>query len=394
MTPAKPSVRRALVGGTLFVALGALGVVAALPASADQLVWANAQARVADGDLVSGHSEALGFGVETEDAAPAEPAQGPLSAFTRITGEGRTLVNDRGALSQTVVERATVRIGVDDLVGLGLVDPGQGRVEVPGQTPSPEPEPDSAPPGVNDDGAHEREDTGQGPRQAERPTPDAPFHDPSEEPGASPSEDDTVALGEGASETVSADANAIEFSLTDVRTSAAAAYDGSTETTFEYGELSAFGVPVADFDGDHRVEETLEVLDERGDTRAEVPVSIRFVAVSEAFDDEDEDWEGEGVRSALTVSVVVGDPELGQGFTADLADSWAIGSTHIAPEAPGEGERGEGERETSVASQRLATTGSSLAALVTAAVVAVGGGATATFLARKRTTAMDDQIED
>lgn len=397
MTPARMSARRLLAGGALFAALGALGVVSALPASADQLVWANAQAWVGDGDLVSGYSTAISFGGETEDEAGADPVAGALAEFTRVEGESRTLVNDRGALAQSVVESATVRIGVDDLIGLGMIDPVDPPDTEAEETPSEVPEAETEPPAGTADGdgpAEEGEPGAPGPRSPDRPTPDTPFQDPSEEPGATPTEEDVVALGEGDSETVSSDANAVEFTLRDVRTSAAAAYDGATETSFEYGELTAFGEPVVDFDGDHLVEETLEILDEKGGTLAEVPVSVRFVASSDAFDDEDEDWEGEGVRSSLSVLVQVGDPEQARAFAVDFADAWAIGSTHIAPDAPGEGERGEGERETAAASQRLATTGSSLAALVTAAVVAVGGGATATFLARKRTTAMDDQIED
>ncbi len=396
MTPARMSVRRLLVGGTLFTALGALGVASASPASANQLVWANAQAWVGDGDLVSGYSTAISFGGETEDAAGADPVVGDLARFARVEGESRTLVNDRGSLAQSAVDRATVRIGVDDLIGLGMIDPVDGAGGEVEETPTPEPERGTEPPVEDEGGPEEGESGDQGPRWSDRPTPDTPFQDPSEEPGASatPSEEDVVVLGEEESETVSADSNAVEFSLTDVRTSAAAAYDGATETTFEYGELTASGEAVNDFEGDHLAEETLEVLDERGRTLVEVPVSVRFVTSSGTFDDEDEDWEGEGVRSSFSVSVQVGDPELGQGFTVDFADSWAIGSTHIAADAPGEGERGEGERETASASQRLATTGSSLVALVTAAVVAVGGGAAATFLARKRTTAMDDQIED
>ncbi|WP_431872882.1 hypothetical protein [Nocardiopsis eucommiae] len=394
MTPARTSVRRLLVGGTLFTALGALGVVSAFPASADQLVWANAQAWVGDGDLVSGYSTAISFGGATEDEAGADPVVGALAPFARVEGESRTLVNDRGALAQSVVERATVRIGVDDLIGLGMIDPVEGVPGEAGETPTAEPEGGTAPPDGDEGPSEEGEAGDQGPRWSDRPTPDTPFQDPSEDPGATPSEEDVVVLDEEETETVSVDSNAVEFSLTDVRTSAAAAYDGATETTFEYGELTAFGEPVTGFDGDHLAEETLEVLDERGRTLVEVPVSVRFVTSADTFDDVDEDWEGEGVRSSFSVSVRVGDPALGQGFTVDFADSWAIGSTHIAADAPGEGERGEGERETPAASQRLATTGSSLVALVTAAVVAVGGGAAATFLARKRTTAMDDQIED
>lgn len=393
MTPAKLSARRLLAGGTLFVALGALGVASALPAGATQLVWANAQAWVGDGDLVTGYSTAISFGGETEDEAGAEPVFGPLAEHARVKGESRTLVNDRGALSEAVVERASVRLGVDDLIDLGMIDPVDGSGEKVEETPSEEPDEDTqrsgAQDGADEGGLGERE-----PQWAEEPTPDTPFQDPSEGPSATPAEEDVVILGEGDSETVSTDGNAVEFTLADVRTSAAAPYDGATEATFEHGELTAFGEPVVGFDGDHLAEETLEVLDEEGETLAEVPVSVRFLVNEHAFDDDDEAWEGEGVRSSLTVWVQVGAPELGQGFAVDFADSWAIGSTHISANTPGKGERGEGEQEVAAPSKRLATTGSSLAALVTAAVVAVGGGAAATFLARKRTTAMDDQIED
>lgn len=392
MTPAKLSARRLLAGGTLFVALGALGVASALPAGATQLVWANAQAWVSDGDLVTGYSTAISFGGETEDENDAEPVFGSLAEYARVKGESRTLVNDRGALSEAVVERATVRLGVDDLIGLGMIDPVGGDGEKPEDTPSEEPEEDTGRSGAQDGPDEDLRD--REPQRAEEPTPDTPFQDPSDEPSPEPTEEEYVILGEGGSETVSGDGNTVEFTLTDVRTSAAAAYDGSPEATFEHGELTAFGEPVAGFDGDHMVEETLEVLDEEGETLSEVPVSVRFLVNEHVFEDEDEDWEGQGIRSSLTVWVQVGDPELENGFAVDFADSWAIGSTHVSASEPGRGERGEGQPEVADPNKRLATTGSSLVALVTAAVVAVGGGAAATFLARKRTTAMDDQIED
>ncbi|MBB5493357.1 hypothetical protein HNR07_004494 [Nocardiopsis metallicus] len=408
MTPAELSARRILAGGALFVALGALGVASALPASADQLVWSNAQAWVSDGDLVTGYSTAVSFGGDTEDEAVADPVFGPLAEYARVKGESRTLVNSKGALSEAVVERASVRIGVDDLIGLGMIDAASEAAEGAEDPPTEEPEepeepeesdgPDEANEPNRTEGEQEgppEDDAGERESQwAEEPTPSPPFQDPSESPSASPGDEDVVILGEGDSETVSTDGNAVEFTLTDVRTSAAAAYDGSTEASFEYGELTAFGEPVVGFDGDHLAEDTLEVLDDQGDTTVEVPVSIRFLVNEHDFDDENEDWEGEGIRSSLTVWVQVGDPELGYGFSVDFADSWALGSTHAAATAPGKGERGEGQRETAAPSTRLATTGSSVVALVTAAVVAVGGGAAATFLARKRTTAMDDQIED
>jgi hypothetical protein len=393
VTPAKLSARRLLAGGTLFVALGSLGVVSALPAAANQLVWANAQSWVGDGDLVSGYSTAISFGGETEDESDAEPLSGTLAEYTQVKGESRALVNDKGALSEAVVERAKVRFGVDDLISLGLIDPVEGGGEAPAETPSEGPGEDPGRSGSQDEPV-DGEPRERVPQRAEEPSEGTPFQDPSDGPSASPPEEDVVILGEGGSETVSAVGNAVEFTLSDVRTSAAAAYDGSTEATFEHGELTAFGEPVVGFDGDHVAEETLEVLDEKGEALAEVPVSIRFLSNEYTFEDEDEDWEGEGTRSSLTVWVQVGDPGLENGFAVDFADSWAIGSTRVAATAPRAGERGEGQQEAAAPSQRLATTGSSLVALVTAAVVAVGGGAAATFLARTRTTAMDDQIED
>ena len=282
MTPAKLSARRLLAGGTLFVALGAFGVASALPAAATQLVWANAQAWVGDGDLVAGYSTAISFGGETEDETRAEPVFGPLAEYTQISGESRTLVNDRGALSEAVVERATVRLGVDDLIDLGMIDPVDGSSEEPEDTPSKEPEEDTGPSAAED--GPDKGDLGERESQwAEEPTPETPFEEPSEDPSASPTEEDVILLGEGDSETVSADGNAVEFTLSDVRTSAAAAYDGSTEATFEHGELTAFGEPVVGFDGDQLVEETLEVLDEDGETLAEVPVSVRFLVNEHAF---------------------------------------------------------------------------------------------------------------
>ncbi|WP_051049605.1 hypothetical protein [Nocardiopsis ganjiahuensis] len=394
MTPAKLSARRLLAAGSLFAALGAFGVASALPAAATQLVWANAQAWVGDGDLVTGYSTAISYGGETEDETRAEPVLGPLAEYTQIRGESRTLVNDRGALSEAVVERATVRLGVDDLIDLGMIDPVDETTEKPEDPPSEEPEEDTGRSGAEDDA--DREDLRDRESQwaEEEPAPETPFEEPSGGPSASPSEEDVIMLGEDDSETVSGDGNAVEFTLSDVRTSAAAAYDGSTEATFEYGELTAFGEPLVGFGGERLVEETLEVLDQDGEALAEVPVSVRFLVNEYAFEDEDDDWEGEGIRSSLTVWVQVGDPGVENGFAVNFADSWAIGSTHVSATEPGKDERGEGQQEVAAPNTRLATTGSSIVALITAAVVAVGGGTAATFLARKRTTAMDDQIED
>lgn len=403
MTPAEPSVRRLLAGGFLFAALGAIGVASALPASADQLVWSNAQAWVSDGDLVTGYSTAISSGGENEDTAVADPLFGPLAEYARVRGESRTLVNGKGALAEAVVERASVRIGVGDLIDLGMIDAADGEAAGGGEgSPGDDPEERGGPAAADrpdrTDGAQEvPSEDGLGEREsqrAEEPTPHTPIPGPSEGPSASPGDEDVVVLGEGESDTASADGNVVEFTLTDVRTKAAAAYDGATEASFEYGELTAFGKPLAGFDGDHTVEETLEVLDDSGETAAEVPVSIRFLANEQTFDDDNEDWDGAGVRSSFTVWVQVGAPELDHGFAVDFADSWAIGSTRTAATEPGKGERGEGQREIAAPSTPLATTGSSLIGLVTAAAVAVGGGAAVTFLARKRTTALDDQIED
>lgn len=408
MTPAVPSARRLIAGGTLFVALGALGVASAAPASASPLVWASAQAWVADGDLVTGYSTAISFGGERQDESAADPLLGPLAGYTRVQGESRTLVADgTGASSQARVDQARVRLGVEDLVDLGMIDLPDG-VKEPSSSPSDGSQdgPTDAP---QDDDSGGSEDGGswtppeRDRQQADEPTPDTPFEEPSPSPGESPTSEDVVILGEGESENVSTDGNSIEFTLEDVRSTAAAGYDGRTEATLEYGELTAFGVPIPDFEGEYTAEDTLEVLDADGETAEKVPVSVRFIEHESGFEDDQEGWKGEGVRSALTVWVQVGDPAAENGFAVDFADTWAIGSTHATETENGDeggeraerGERGEKPGEEAAApSRRLATTGSSIAALITAAVVAVGGGATATFLARKRTTAMDDRIED
>ncbi|SIO91257.1 hypothetical protein [Nocardiopsis sp. JB363] len=408
MTPAVPSARRFLAGGTLFVALGTLGVASAAPAAASPLVWASAQGWVADGDLVAGYSTAISFGGERQDESDAVPLFGPLAEYARVQGESRTaVVDETGASSQVRVDEARVRLGVEDLLDLGMIDLPEG-VEAPSASPSDglddrsgdAPEEDD--PEESGDGAEETPPE-RDRQQADEPTPDTPFEEPSPTPGESPSEEDVVILGEGDSENVSTDGNSIEFTLQDVRSTADAGYDERTEASLEYGELTAFGAPVPDFEGEYTAEDTLEVLDAEGETAEEVPVSIRFIEHESRFEDDQEGWKGEGVRSALTVWVQVGDPEDQNGFAVDFADAWAIGSVH-GTETGGDdgederverGERGEKpEDEAAAPSGRLATTGSSIAALITAAVVAVGGGASATFLARKRTTAMDDRIED
>ncbi|MGW8436448.1 hypothetical protein ACWGKS_14945 [Nocardiopsis sp. NPDC055879] len=407
MTPAVPSARRLIAGGTLFVALGAFGVASAAPASASPLVWASSQAWVADGDLVTGYSTAISFGGERQDESTADPLLGPLAGYARVQGESRTTVADgTGASSQASVDRARVRLGVEDLVDLGMIDLPDG-VEEP--SPSPSDGSEGGSPAPRDDPAENENDGSRTPpdrdrQQADEPTPDTPFEEPSPSPGESPTPEDVVILGEDGSENVSTDGNSIEFTLEDVRSTAAADYDGRTEATLEYGELTAFGAPIPDFEGEYTAEDTLEVLDADGETAEEVPVSVRFIEHESGFEDDQEGWRGEGVRSALTVWVQVGDPAAENGFAVDFADAWAIGSTHTTElesddeggERAERGERGEKPEEEAAAPSRrlLATTGSSIAALITAAVVAVGGGAAATFLARKRTTAMDDRIED
>ncbi|WP_307851341.1 hypothetical protein [Nocardiopsis sp. MG754419] len=393
MTPAESSTRRLLAGGTLFVALGALGVASAPPAAAGPLVWGSAQAWLADGDLVTGYSTAISFGGERRDEAAAEPLLGPLAAYAQVRGESRAVVQDEtGARSEARIDEVRVSLGVDDLIRLGMIDrPDEGS----GPSPSPTggPEDDSEETGTDrTEGAGERER-----QQADEPTPNIPFEEPSTSPSASPSEEDVVMFGEGESENLSSDGNAVEFTLEDVRASAEADFEGRTAASLEYGEITAFGAALPEFEDDHLAQETLEVIDTDGATVDEVPVGVRFIEHESTFEDDQEDWEGEGVRSALTVWVQIGDPEDENGFAVDFADVWAIGSTHAvdAREGGGNEERGETSADEAAApSPRLATTGSSIAALITAAVVAVGGGASATFLARKRTTAMDDRIED
>ncbi|MGW5875191.1 hypothetical protein ACWFMI_01380 [Nocardiopsis terrae] len=392
MTPADSSARRLVAGGTLFLALGALGVASAVPAGATRLLWADAQAWAADGDLVAGYSTAVSVGGETEDDAGAERLLGPLAEYAQVEGESRTLVNARGALSEAVVEQAAVRLGVNDLIDLGMIDLAGEVGEPPAGAPEEEPRGSGPQDGPAERTPREREPKRES-QQAEEPLPRTPPQIPTQGPTDTPGED-VVILGEEDSETVSADGNAVEFTLTDVRASSAAAYGGETEASLEHGELTAFGEPVADFDGDHLSEETLEVLDEEGGTLTEVPVSVRFLANEDVFDDEEDAWDGKGVQSSLTVWVQVGDPELENGFVVDFADTRAVGSTHGSATPPGTDGLDEGRQEVTAPSKRLATSGGSLAALVAAAVVAVGGGAAATFLARKRTTAMDDRIED
>lgn len=452
MSPAKLTARRLVRGGVLFAALGVFGAVPALPASADQLVWGNAQAWVADGDVVTGYSTATGFGGETEGSATAEDLFGPMAAYLEIDGESHTVVDADSARAASTVRTASFRMEIADLAAHGLIDvPPEVDLPEPSPTPSPSPEPeptqegtpfrDESSPDADDGKGDSMNDMGGGTgdrvpgdgdpadgdgtdggsagggdttagtddqdaAQASEEPSDAPQREPQEStsPSPSPSAAEDVLLLDGTTaETVSADGNAVEFTLADVTATATAGYDGVTETTFAHGELTAFGVPagpVGESDDGIVVEEVLEVLDEDGDTALEVPVHIRFEANETTFQDRDEDWDGQGIRSWMTVWVQVGEAGQEKGFAVDFADAWALGSTYAATTPPSPGDKGdpedESERPEEVAGDdnRLATTGSSLAALITAAVVAVGGGAAATFLARNRTTAMDDRIEN
>ncbi|WP_223830412.1 hypothetical protein [Nocardiopsis quinghaiensis] len=434
MSPAKSTARRLASVGALFTALGAIGAVTALPASADQLVWGNAQAWVSDGDAVTGYSTATGFGGTTEGSATAGDVFGPMANYLEIDGESHTVVDDAGARAASTVRTATFRMSAADLAVHGMIDvppdaalPDSPPSSVP--SPSPVPSPSAIP--SSEAGPSEEEPTpfreepvpgdkepvrggeesGAGgsttaapgdqeePEAGEAPS-ETPFREPLEatpSPSASPGEDDVLVLDETGSETVSADGNAVEFTLADVTTTATAAYGGETGTTFAHGDLSAFGTSLGPLQagGDGVLaRDLLEVFDEDGDVALQVPVSVRFVAGETAFGDEDPDWEGRGSRSWMTVWVQVGEPEEEKGFAMDFADSWVLGSVRAESTSPVPGDKGDAEtEEASGGDGRLATTGGSLAALITAAVVAVGGGATATFLARKRTTAMDDRID-
>src|SRR5699024_5610036 len=123
---------------------------------------------------------------------------------------------------------------------------------------------------------------------------------------------------------------AVEFTVADLVTSADAQYDGTTEVGFEHGDITAFGEPVEPLErGEHdSVKEVVEIVDEERHLVEEGPVGVRFVVNESSFQDEDEGWQGEGVRSWLTVWIQVGDMEGEDGFVFDLADSWARGSLY------------------------------------------------------------------
>src|SRR5699024_12180615 len=98
---------------------------------------------------------------------------------------------------------------------------------------------------------------------------------------------------------------------------------------------TAFGEPVEPLEsGEHdSVKEVVEIFDEEGQLVEEVPVGVHFVVNESTFEDDDEDWQGKGVRSWLTVWIHVGDMEGEDGFVFDLADSWALGSLRSAEHA-------------------------------------------------------------
>lgn len=433
MTPGKPTVRRLLGGGTLFAALGALVVASATPASASPLAWGNAQAWVADGDLAAGYSTAVSFGGDSEDHATAEDVFGPLAEYAEISGESRTFIDQDGAHAEARVESLSFRLTVGDLIGLGMID--APPAVTPDDTPSDEElDPDSAEGREDAESSPESSETPETPEALDEPEGDVgngdgepeqgtPYEEPrdpepTESPKAmetpeeepveglgvsdarilpvSPSNEENPGNREPRTDDFDDDEVAIEFTMDDVVTSASAGYGGTAEATFEHGDITAFGESVDSLaDGAHSSADVVEVFDEDGELLEEVPVGVHFVVSESTFDDDDEDWRGEGVRSWLTVWIQAGDVEGEDGFAVDLADSWALGSLYNEDSpASGRGSGGEEMVEETTSGGNLATTGSSLTALVTAAIVAVGGGTAATFLARKRTTAMDDQIED
>lgn len=136
MSPAKSTARRLAGAGALFTALGVIGAVSALPASADQLVWGNAQAWVSDGDAVAGYSTATGFGGTTEGSAAAEDVFGPMAHYLEIDGESHTVVDEAGARAASTVRTATFRMDVTDLAAHGMIDVPSDAA-LPDASPSP-----------------------------------------------------------------------------------------------------------------------------------------------------------------------------------------------------------------------------------------------------------------
>ncbi|MFL1379052.1 MULTISPECIES: hypothetical protein [unclassified Nocardiopsis] len=413
MTPARTTAHR-LLGGTAVAVLAAvLGLTVSLPPAAtaatavDPLVWGNAQAWAANGDAVSGYSTAVSFGGDNEERGDTADVYGPLAPYIDIEGSSHTVIGAKGATSTAVVDSAVLRLTVADLIGLGMIDvpadldiapsapddaPSAGDGEEPlspyWDAPTPEGEEEPRPQQPPADGDHPGF-TG----ESQSPDPASPSPGESESPA-----DDVIVLDDASTRRVAAD-NTLEISVADVTTTASAGFDGHTGTGFDHGALSAFGVPVDQVRPGRAqvVEDVLEVMDEDGETVLEVPVAVHFARVQETFDDEDPDWRGQGARSRLSVTVSVGDTADHNGFSVDFADSWALGSTYAAGSgtSPSPGDRASSAPQAQPRSNNnLAMTGSSLAALVTAALVAIGGGSTATFLARKRTSAMDDRIGD
>lgn len=438
MTTTEPIVRRLLGGGVLCAALGALTVATAAPATASPSVWGNAQAWVSDGDLVSGYSTAISHGDDHADESTADESFGPLAEYAEIRGDSHTVVDTEGAHAYATVESATFRLEADDLVALGMIDVpdaeddtgtdgdrdgSAGDTGEQGDRPSaledeaaPDESEESEEPADDPENGAEADDPEDDPDEEsssrpgedeEEPDEDAgePQESESPEPGARPGDRATEApvVGEarlsplapvGASEADSTDS--VEFTVSDVDTTVTAGFDGRTRMGFEHGEITAFGEPVGKLErGDEgtTVADVLEVPGTDGGETEQVPVSVRFVVNESTFEDEDPEWDGTGARSWLTAWVQVGDPDDDNGFAVDLADSWALGSTHSSESGASDDKGGAaGPEERPVG--HLPTTGGSLAALVTAACVAVGGGAAATYLARGRTTALDDRIED
>src|SRR5699024_11361309 len=98
-------------------------VLSACQSSSSSLMWSNSQTWVADVDLAAGHSTAVGFGGDSQDHATAADVFGPLADYAEISGESRALVDQDGARAQARVESASLRLTVDDLIELGMIDP-------------------------------------------------------------------------------------------------------------------------------------------------------------------------------------------------------------------------------------------------------------------------------
>ena len=431
MTPVRSTAHRLLGGAAAAVLAAAIGLTLHAPRTAaaatvlDPPVWGNAQAWAANGDAVSGYSAAVGFDGDNEEHGDIADRHGLLAPYLEIEGSSHAAVGDGGAVATTTVDSAVLRLTVTDLMDLGLIEV---PVETGADAPEPLPPAEDGEGDEDDGGVESAEDEGErfvpysdpstpgtegtprphpwrppvdedGPNlQDERRSPAptdlwSPFPSPSESPT-----DGVISLDDALIRRISAD-NTLEISVTDVVTTASAGYDGHTGTRFEHGALSAFGVTVDPLRPGRAqvVEDVLEVMDEEGRTVLEVPVAVHFARIQESFDDEDPDWQGKGSRSRLNVTVHIGGTGGEGGFSVDFADSWALGSTYAA--GSGSPPSADGENRTTPQAQQhsggsLALTGSSLAALATAALVAIGGGSTATFLARKRTSAMDDRIGD